>query len=218
MWEEIATSFLTCDWLWHIACYQLEACYMCADAQTPLSIPFKSIFLMTLSFSALFSDVGKVRFNRGVWAQTIKTGDIHPKAQQAAEERRRREGEWLNWDMTENWNRGVRQRCCRLVEGKLGMSHWESRMESKGECKEKRDGGLELFNYSTRRQQRAGFQETIRVCSPYGDAHFASFITSLNSQSVKHMQGSLSCRCPKGLDELPGDAGWAAGRETATLL
>lgn len=103
-----------------------------------------------------------------------------------------------------------------VVEGKLGMSAWESRIErARGVWREERNGGLELFNYSTHRQQRPRFQETITVCSPEGEAHLASFISPLLSPHnlqfgifnvflLLHKQTQDSVALHKWQGQLPG--------------
>lgn len=92
-------------------------------------------------------------------------------------------------------------------------------------------GGLELFNYSTHRQQRPRFQETITVCSPEGKAHLASFISSFPSPHKlqvgifnaflllhKQTQASLSfqmCQMPRSATWRGKSSCWKITRKSA---
>lgn len=121
-----------------------------------------------------------------VGAQMIKIGYIRPKAQQAAGEGRGRGTEWVKREMTENSNGGKKQSGWKK---KRETSGWGGGREVRERAREKqrnvegreRNRRLQLFNYSTDRQQRPRFQETITVCSPEGKAYLTSFISAILS-------------------------------------
>lgn len=195
---------------------------------TAVSSTFTSSSWTIQTFSAFFSSsAGRGWFSGWFGRKWSKIGYIRPKAQQAAGEGMGGGGSESNerWQRIQierrsrrRWKRREKKRgeAAGLGGGRevkdviLGNQDRESVREAKGVWKKERNGGLELFNYSTRRQQRPRFQETIRVCSPEGEAHLASFISPILSPHKLHVgifnvflllheqtQASLSLQMPR---------------------
>lgn len=112
-----------------------------------------------------------------VGARMIKIIHICPKTQQAAEEGGGRMSQTRH-DRQFKW-RGEKRRRWKRKRKTAGLGWWKGSGHREGkeqECeRQRKKQGLELFNYTTHRQQRPRFQQTITVCSPEGKSSFSLF-------------------------------------------
>lgn len=146
---------------------------------TPL--PRQDFSHHTIEF--LFSSAGRSWFSRWLGRKWSKSATFVLKLSR----RPRREEGGEQSESNKRWQR--------IQMGGKKQSGWKKERETAGgrEVRERarekqrnvegreRNRGLQLFNYSTDRQQRPRFQETITVCSPEGKAYLTSFISAILS-------------------------------------